>query len=94
MLVIGPAVEHHVAIRDRFSRVRVVIDRIGIQDVRAVVDFRLPAQLEDGAVFLLLQGPDGNVLLSHRGRRGRQRRLFFRFFRSGKQLAGNYGRSE
>ena len=79
VLVIGPAVEHHVAIRDRFSRVGVVVDRIGIQDVRAVVDFRLAAQLEHGAIFFLLQGADGDVLLSHRGRRGWQRRLCFRF---------------
>ena len=94
MLVVGPAIEHHVAIRDRLSGVGVVVDRIGIQNVGAVVDLRLPAQLEYGAVFFLLQGADGDVLLSHRGRRRRQRGRCIRRFRRGKQLAGNYGGSE
>ncbi len=72
VLVVGPAVEHHVAIRGGFSGVGVVVHRIGIEDVGAVVDLRLAAQLEHGAVFFLLQGADGDVLLSHRGRRGGQ----------------------
>ena len=66
VLVIGPAVEHHVAIRGRFSGVGVVVDRIGIEDVGAIVDFGLAAQFEDGPVFFLLQGADGDVLLRSR----------------------------
>ena len=69
MLVVGSAVEHHVTIGDRVSRVGVVVHGIGIQDVSAIVDLCLSAQLVHDAVLFLLQGTYGDVLLSHRGRR-------------------------
>ena len=94
MLVVGSAVEHHVTIGDRVSRVGVVVHGIGIQDVSAIVDLCLSAQLVHDAVLFLLQGTYGDVLLSHGGRRSRQRRLLARLSGSKKQLAGNYGRSE
>ncbi len=72
VLVVRAAVEHHVAVRNGISGVGVVVHRIGIQNVGAVVNLRLAAQLEYGAVFFLLQGADGDILLSRRGRRGGQ----------------------
>jgi hypothetical protein len=72
VLVIGPSVEHDVAIGDCISGVRVVIHRIGAQAVGAVVNLRLTAQFEHGSVFFLLHSPDGDLLFSDRRRRGRR----------------------
>ena len=62
VLIIRAAVEHHMAIRGGVARIGVVVDRIGIEDVGAVVNLGLPAQLECGPIFFLLQGANGDVL--------------------------------
>ena len=96
VFVIGPAIEHNVAICDNISSIRVVIDGIGIENVCAVVNLRLPAQFEHGAIFFLLQSLNRNILLLCSGGRGWRgwRWWSVSLFRGGKQLAGNYGRSE
>ena len=62
MFIVGAAVKHHVTIGGRISGFGVVVHLIGIQDVGAVVNFRLTVQFEDGPMFFLLQGADGDVL--------------------------------
>ena len=74
VLIIRPAIEHDVAIRGGVAGIGVVIDRIGIEDVGAVVNLGLAAQLEYGPVFFLLQGANGDVLGIDRRRRRRKRR--------------------
>ena len=75
VLIIRAAIENDVAIRRGVAGLGVVVDRIGIEDVGAVVNFRLAAQFEYGPVFFLLQGANGDVLRIHRGRRRRKRRV-------------------
>ena len=69
VLIVGAAIEHHVAVRDRISGTGVVVHGVGVQDVGAIVNLGLAAQLENRAVLFLLQGADGDVLFSDRGRR-------------------------
>ena len=71
VLIIRSAIEHDVAIRGGVAGVGVVIDRIGIEDVGAVVNLRLAAQFEYRPVFFLLQGANGDVLHFLEGAEGR-----------------------
>ena len=94
MLVVGTSVEHDAAVRDRCSGVRVVVHRVGIQNVSTVVDLGLASELEHSTVFFLLQGADGDILLSDRRGSRWRRRLRFRRVGGKKQLAGYYGQRE
>ena len=54
VLVVGTAIEHHVAFADGFAGIGVVGDFIRVKDVGAVVDFNVAAQFVDRAVLFLL----------------------------------------
>jgi len=73
VLVVGPAIENHVAIRGYTAGVGVVVDRVGIEDVGAVVNLCPATQFEYGPIFFLLQSADGDLLRIDGGRRGGRR---------------------
>src|SRR5712691_8280676 len=94
VLVIGAAIEHNVAISRGLAGLRVVVDFVGIENVRAIVNFGLAAQLKHGAVLLLLEGANGNLFIFQGRWRCRPAWRRDRLADGRKQLAGNYRRRE
>ena len=72
VLVVGAAVEHDVAFEFAVSRVGVIGDLIGAQDVGAIVDLRVAPQVIDGSFFFLFDRSHGNRDLGLAGRGGWQ----------------------
>jgi len=95
VLVMGTAIERHVAGGGGLTGGIVVGDLVGPQHPDAIIDFRVTAQLVDIAGFLLLARLDDDLLPRPRGRDGGRnlRRIARRGtgLRSRKQLASNYG---
>src|SRR5208282_29299 len=60
VLVVRAAVEHNVAVLFTISRVRVIGDLVGAQNVGAVVDFGFAAQVVNGAMFFLMDRSNRN----------------------------------
>src|SRR5712691_2448307 len=80
VLVVGTAIQHHVALQGDVGSVGVVSSFVSVKLQVAIVDLHLPTQLPARAVLLLLPSLDRDVLTLGGGRRRRGRR---------KQLAGN-----
>jgi len=98
VLVVGAAVEHDVAFEFAVSRVGVIGDLIGAQDVGAIVDLRVAPQVIDGSFFFLFRPLHGNrdLGLAGRGRLAEWKRLreHDRERRRGAASAGYYRGSE
>ena len=61
VLIIGTAIQHNMAIRGCISRIGVVIRRISIENIGAVMNFRLPAKMKDRTIFFLLDCANGHI---------------------------------
>src|SRR5206468_11184036 len=61
VLIIGTAIQHNMAIRGCISRIGVVIRRISIENIGAVMNFRLPTKMKDRTIFFLLDCANGYV---------------------------------
>src|SRR5208282_3648248 len=97
VLVVWAAVQHHVAVFFAVSRVRVVGDLIRAQDVSAIVDFGLAAQVVNGTIFFLVDRPNRNRFFDSADRFRRKRRcrrvaftIRYRSGGRGQRLAGYY----
>ena len=102
VLVVRTTVQRDVALEFAVSGVRVVGDLIRVQDVIAIVDFRLAPQVINGPIFFLLHRPDRDLFFRLPGRRcrrnrGRRRSILGSRNRRcgrGQRLAGYYPVSE